>query len=56
MGHHTYDPSYSTTSKNMVRPFFLAYGSGSVAGLQYEDRVGVATYQVAIIYWCSNVG
>ena len=55
MGHHKYDASQSSTSKNIARPFFVAYGSGGAAGFQYEDRVGVATYQVDIIHWCSDV-
>ncbi|KAI9566870.1 Asp-domain-containing protein [Boletus coccyginus] len=46
-GHNKYDPSQSSTSKDINRPFFLAYGSGEVAGSQYEDSVDVGQYKIA---------
>ncbi|KAF8553919.1 acid protease [Imleria badia] len=45
-GHSTYDPSNSSTSKNMYTPFYLLYGSGEVLGLQYADTVNVGSYQI----------
>ncbi|KAH9949183.1 aspartic peptidase domain-containing protein [Amylocystis lapponica] len=41
--HRAYDPSISSTSEDLERPFSLAYGDGSaVVGQQYTDVVRVA--------------
>ncbi|KAI0299938.1 acid protease [Russula brevipes] len=42
-GHRKYDPSTSSTSKDLGKPFTLTYGDGStVSGEQYTDVVHVA--------------
>ena len=42
-GHTTYDPSSSSTSKDVGKTFSLSYGDGStVSGEQYTDTVSIA--------------
>jgi cathepsin D len=41
-GHKTYDPSSSSSSQDLGRPFELHYGDGSSAsGEQYSDVVNI---------------
>jgi len=42
-GHTVYDPSTSSTSKDLQKPFSIRYGDGStVSGEQYSDTVSIA--------------
>ena len=48
-GHTTYDPSSSSTSKDVGKSFSLAYGDGStVSGEQYTDTVSIAGLTVCL--------
>ncbi|KAF8329360.1 aspartic peptidase domain-containing protein [Cantharellus anzutake] len=41
-----FDPTNSSSSKNLSQPFSIVYGSGSVAGSLYQDTVQMAGFSV----------
>ena len=49
LGHETYDPSSSSTSRDLNKTFEIAYGDGSsTKGEQYTDKVMISGLTVRV--------